>query len=47
MHLPENIERREEKESGGVEMKSKHNLLIEFRLKKGTGDDFRIIAIVV
>ena len=47
MHRPENIERHEDKESGGVEIKLKRQLVIEFRLIKGIEDSFRAIAIAV
>ena len=39
--------RQEEKESGSVEIKLKHHLVIEFGLKRGVGDSFRAIAILV
>ena len=47
MHSPENIERQEEKESGSVWKKLKHHLVIEFRLIKGIGDNYRDIEIVL
>ena len=47
MHSPENIEILEEKESGSVYIKSKHHLVIEFRLIKGIAYNFSAIAIVV
>ena len=43
----ENIERQEEKDSGGVEIRLKCHLMIEFHLIKGVGDNFRVIAITV
>ena len=45
MPRPEDIERLEEKESGSVEIKLKHHLVIELYLKKSIGDSFRVIAI--
>ena len=47
MHRLENIERQEEEESGSVEKKLEHHLVIEFGLKKSIGENFRAIAIVV
>ena len=47
IHLPDNIERQEEKKRGGVSISLKCHLLMEFRLIKGNGEDFRAIAIVV
>ena len=44
---PENIERREEKESGSVEIKLERPLVIEFGLKTDTGDSFRAIVVAV
>ena len=43
----ENIERQEEKGNGGVEIKLNRHAMIECRLLKGIGDNFRVIAIVV
>ena len=47
MHRLENIEKREENESGRVELRLESRLVIEFGLKKGIGDNFRTIVIVV
>ena len=47
MHRLENIERQEEKESGSVGIKLYRHLVMEFGLKKGIGDSFMAIAIVV
>ena len=47
MRRPENVKRREEKERGRVEMKLKRYLVTEFRLIRGIGENFRVIAIVV
>ena len=47
MHIPENIERWEEKESGSVQIKMKCRIATGFRLIKGIGDNFMAIAIVV
>ena len=47
MHRPENIERREAKKNGRVEINLEHHLVIEFRLIRSIGDNFRVIAIVV
>ena len=43
-HHPENIERQDEKESDSVEIKFNSHLMIDFRLIKGIGDDFRVIT---
>ena len=47
MHHPENIERHEQKKSGSVEIKLRGHLVKEFRLIKGNGDSFSVIAIVL
>ena len=47
MYPPENVERQEEKESGGIQIKLKLYLIIEIHLIKGIGDKFRAIVIVV
>ena len=44
MHRLENIEKREENESGRVELRLESRLVIEFGLKKGIGDNFRTIV---
>ena len=46
IHRPENIERQEEKESDGVEIKFKRHLAIELRLIRGIGANFGVIVIV-
>ena len=46
IHRPENVERREEKEIDGVEIKLKRHFVIQFRLIKGIGDNFGVIIIV-
>ena len=46
MCRPENIGRREEKESDNVEVKVMRHVVIEFGLIKGDGDNFSVIAIV-
>ena len=47
MHRLENIERQEENESGSVELRLGRRLVIEVGLKKGNGDNFSAIVIVV
>ena len=47
MHRLETVESQENKESGSVEIKLKRDLVIELCLKRGTGDHFGAIAIVV
>ena len=47
MHPPENIETLEEKESDSVQLRLKHQLVIEFRLIKGIEDNFSVIVILV
>ena len=47
MRCPENIETQGKKESGRMEIKLKHHLVIEWHLIKGIGDNLRLIAIVV
>ena len=42
IHRPEIIERREENESDGVELKLKRHFVIQFRLLKGIGDNFGV-----
>ena len=46
-HLPENIERQEEKESDSVDFKLKCYLAVEHRLINCVGENFRVTAIVV
>ena len=45
MLLLENIERREEKESGSVEIKLQRYLVIEFGLNNGMGDNFSCVTV--
>ena len=47
MHRLENIERQEEKESGSVGIKLYRHFVIELGLRKGIGDSFMAILIVV
>ena len=47
MHIPEDIERQEGKESDNVQIKLKRHLLIGLSLINAIGDSFRSIAIVV
>ena len=47
MRRPENIEKQEEMASGSMEVKLKCDLVIEFRLTKGIGGNFGVIAIIV
>ena len=47
MHRLENIERREEKESGSVETKLERHLVKELGLKTDIRDNFRVVVIAV
>ena len=47
MHRPENVERQEEKKNGRMEINLERHLVIEFRLVRSIGDNFRAIAIAV
>ena len=47
MHRPENVERQEEKKNGRMEINLERHLVIEFRLVRSIGDNFRAIAIVL
>ena len=47
MHIPENIERWEEKEIDSGKIKLKSRLVIEFRPLYSVGNDFGAIAIVM